>query len=113
MLLTQPLRNSDICCIYVAADPAELLLTLHLHYNSLSICCLLQLQHQQLKNILNTKSTVISMMHLSPKSLTDASICAFTEASALLLTLRYCQFCTVLPNIWHLTAYTATNPSCY
>ena len=64
------------------------------------------------------------MMNLSPESLIAASICAFTKEFALLLTLHY-AICTAsnstlrFPSsdcylsLWHLTASTATDPSCY
>jgi len=57
---------------------------------------LLQLQQLQLRIILNIESIVMSMMHLSPKSLTADIICIITEEFVLLLTL-------------HCANYTATN----
>lgn len=76
----QPLRNFDIYCICVVVDPASALQhPLHL--------LLLQLQHLQLKSILNIESIVIIVIHLSLEFRVAASIYATTEASALMLTL--------------------------
>jgi len=105
----QPLRNFNICCRWhfqhciCTTTPSHLLLL-------------------QLKSSQNTESTVVSMMHLSPRSLTATSICTVIEESALLMTLHGAN-CTALPGIWlllvsatvtrSLTTSTVTNLSCY